>query len=104
MFAIISVNNNQIKVEEGKTYKMPLFEYDQKKNKVTFDNILLFSDEKKTIVGKPSIEKMSVEAEIIKKAKLDKVTATKFKAKKRYKRVFGHRQDYLEVKILKIVK
>lgn len=102
MFAIISINNNQIKVEEGKTYKMPLFDYDLKKKKIEFDEVMLISDGDKTKVGKPSIEKASVQAEVLGEKKEDKVTATKFKAKKRYKKVFGHRQDYLEVKILKI--
>jgi len=104
MFAVISVNNNQHKVEGGKTYKMSLFEHDKNKKKVVFDKVMLISDEKKTLVGKPYLEKVSVEAEVISENKTKKETATKFKAKKRYKRTFGHRQDYLEVKILKIKK
>ncbi len=104
MFAVISVNNNQHKVEEDKTYKMSLFEYDKEKKKVVFDKVMLVSDEKNTLVGKPFLEKVSVEAEVLGEKKTKKETATKFKAKKRYKRTFGHRQDYLEVKILKIKK
>jgi len=104
MFAVISVNNNQHKVEEGKTYKMSLFEYDLKQKKVVFDKVMLISDEKDSKIGKPFIEKASVEAEVLGAKKTAKETATKFKAKKRYQRTFGHRQDYLEVKIVKIKK
>ncbi len=104
MFAVVSVNNNQHKVEEGKTYNMPLFEYDQKKKKVIFDKVMLISDDKETKVGQPYLEKAEVEAEVLGAKKTKKETATKFKAKKRYKRTFGHRQDYLEVSIIKIKK
>jgi large subunit ribosomal protein L21 len=101
MFAVVSYKGNQYKVEPDKTYKFDLFDHVDEK-KIVFSEILLVDDGKNVKVGTPNVEGASVEAEIIEDMKDKKVTATKFKAKKHYKRNLGHRQDYTLVKILGI--
>lgn len=51
----------------------------------------LFSDGKKVEIGKPTLDKVVVEATIKKQFKGDKVIAFKYKAKKRYRRKIGSR-------------
>jgi len=44
-----------------------------------------------------------VEAEVIDHGKSDKVLVHKFKRRTKYRRTVGHRQDYSEIRINKIV-
>lgn len=101
MFAIISHKSKQYKVEVGKSYKLDLVE-EVKEKKIKFDEVLLIADEKSVKVGEPTIKGASVEAEILGDVKADKVNILKFHAKKHYKRVNGHRQNYTEIMISSI--
>ena len=101
MFAIISVNNNQIKVEPDKEYKLDLLE--QKEGAISFDQVLLVSDDKNSVtVGQPTIPNAKVEAEILGAMKEDKINVLKFHSKARYQRAFGSRAQKTLVKIKSI--
>lgn len=102
MFAIISHNGNQYQVSPDKVYSIDLIESDEKDKKIVFSDVLLFSDDKKVLVGEPTLRNVNVEAEILGTVRGEKLTATKFHAKKRYKRNLGHRQSYTSIKVLKI--
>jgi len=101
MFAIVSYKGKQYKVQEEKEYKIDLIEQSDDKN-IIFSDILLIDDGKDVKVGTPFIAGASVNGEIIKDIKDDKVTGIKFHAKKHYKRNLGHRQQYTIVAIKKI--
>jgi len=100
-FAIIKTGGKQYKVSEGESIKVEKLK-GKKSDKVEFDQVLLTSKDKSVKLGKPFLKSAKVTATIEKQAKAKKVTGVKFKAKKRYKRTFGHRQRYTEVKINKI--
>lgn len=119
MFAIISHKGNQYKFEPDKSYKIDLIKQEKAptislradvevptesvgKEKITFSEVLVISDEKKNIIGSPLIPNASVEAEIVGNAVDKKIGVFKFHSKKRYQRNHGHREDYTLVKILKI--
>jgi len=97
MFAVISHNGKQYKVEKGKSYNFDLI--DSEKKAITFAEVLLVSDNDKVSVGTPHIEGAVVTGEITDRIKDDKVLVFKFHAKKHYKRTQGHRQQYSVVKI-----
>ena len=63
---------------------------------------LLIVDGDKISVGKPTVEKAVVKAEIVEELKADKVTSIRYKAKKRVKKVHGHRQIQTKIKITSI--
>ncbi len=64
---------------------------------------LLVIDGETVKVGKPSVEGASVALEIIEPQILaDKVVAIRYKAKKRVKKVRGHRQKLTRIKVAKI--
>lgn len=69
--------------------------------KYEFD-VLLLIDGDKTTVGTPLVDGVKVYAEVLGEVKGDKLKILKFKAKKRIKRLTGHRQHYTQVKISKI--
>jgi len=102
MFAIIDFNNIQYKVEAGKEYDLPLFEYDEKKLTIIFDKVLLVSNEKDVLVGTPNVAGAKVSATIVGPTRGEKVRVFKFRAKKRYKRTGGQVQDLIKIKIDKI--
>ena len=79
-FAIIKTGGKQYKVREGDILKV---------EKVS-DKKLLFKD---------LLSNKKVTATVISEGKSSKVRILKFKAKKRYKRVRGHRQSYSQIKI-----
>lgn len=100
-FAILKTGGKQYKVSEGEKIKVEKLK-GKKGDKVEFDQVLLTSKNKSVALGKPTLKSKKVTGTIEKQAQAKKVTGTKFKAKKRYKRNFGHRQKYTEVKINKI--
>jgi large subunit ribosomal protein L21 len=64
---------------------------------------LMVIDGDKTTVGRPLVEGVKVTADITEQiVKAEKVTAIRFKAKKRVKKVRGHRQKHSRIRITKI--
>ncbi|MCK4371803.1 MAG: 50S ribosomal protein L21, partial [candidate division Zixibacteria bacterium] len=63
----------------------------------------LISDGDNSQVGQPFVENAKIEAEVVGRGKADKVIVYKYKRRTKYRRTAGHRQDYSEIKINKIV-
>ena len=101
MFAIVDIAGFQEKVEKGMKLKVPLHAADVGKS-LTFGNVLLVSDGADVKIGTPLLGGASIEAKVLKHGQGDKIRIQKFKRRKRYRRVKGHRQDYTEVEVVKI--
>lgn len=98
--AVINTGGKQYLVAEGETIAVELLNTDAKK--VDFDALLVI-DGDKTQVGTPLVKGVKVSAEIVNSdVKADKVTAIRYKAKKRVHKVRGHRQHHTEIKVTKI--
>ncbi len=98
--AVINTGGKQYLVSEGETLAVELLKTDAKT--VDFDALLVI-DGDKVQVGAPVVKGAKVSAEIVNADKLaDKVTAIRYKAKKRVRKVRGHRQHQTEIKITKI--
>ena len=69
--------------------------------KLEFEPLMVI-DGDKVSVGAPIVKGAKVTAEVIGEVKGDKLKIMRFKAKKRVKRLTGHRQHYTQVKISKI--
>lgn len=100
--AVIKTGGKQYCVKIGDVLKVEKLPLPGKEGEVVFDEVLLIDDGKKIIVGKPLIEGASVKAEFIEEGKSKKITAMKYKNKTRYRKFFGHRQNYTKVKVQKI--
>ena len=101
MYAIISDRNNQAKVSVGDEVACDLM-HATPGSEVTFDNILLISNEGDVKIGKPHIKGASVKAEVIGEAKGKKLVIFRFKRRKGIRRKTGHRQHYTKVRITEI--
>lgn len=61
---------------------------------------LLFYDGKNTSIGTPELASPKVTATVVEdQVKGDKIKVLKYKPKKRYRKLTGHRQKYTRVKI-----
>ena len=101
MLAVIKTGGKQYKVKVGD--KIRVEKLDEEENAaIIFDEVLFLETEKGVEVGTPFIKNAKVEGKIIKTFKDKKVVGIKYKAKKRYKVKFGHRQTLTEVEIMKI--
>lgn len=98
--AVIAVSGNQYVVEEGQTIEVDHI----KDAKKTIDlKPLLLIDDTKTVVGTPEVSTSTVTAEVVDAlVQADKVTSIRYKAKKRVKKIHGHRQHQTRLKIKKI--
>lgn len=98
--AVILTGGKQYVVAEGDTLAVELL-HDAGKT-VSFEPLLVI-DGDKTTVGTPTVAKASVTAEVVEAdSQADKVTAIRYKAKKRVHKVRGHRQRQTVIKISKI--
>lgn len=97
--AVIVSGGHQYLVSENEKLKIDLVG-DEKK--LTFEPIMVIDGEK-VQVGQPSVKGAVVEATVLEASvKDDKVTAIRYKAKKRVNKVRGHRQQHSIVQITKI--
>ena len=98
--AVIATGGKQYLVTEGETLEVELLHTDGKT--VDFEALLVINgDDVK--VGVPIVAKAKVSAEVVEEdIKADKVTAIRYKAKKRVHKVHGHRQHHTAIKITKI--
>jgi len=101
-FAIIQTGGKQYKVTEGQTLSIEHIPGKKAGDSLVFDKVLLVDDGKETTVGKPHLDKKTVEATIATAGRAKKVVVIKYKAKSRYFKKRGHRQPFLTVKIGKI--
>ena len=69
--------------------------------KIDFEPLLVIDGDKVT-VGQPTVAGVKVKADVLEEVKGDKLKILKFKAKKRVKKLTGHRQHYSRIKITSI--
>ena len=102
MYAIIESCGKQYKVAEGDIVFFEKLDTEVGK-KVTFDKVVLVSDDKKVEVGSPYVKSVKVEGKVVEHGKGKKIIVYKYKAKKNYRRTQGHRQPFTKVEITKIL-
>ncbi len=100
MVAVIQTGGKQYRVSEGDTI------YVEKLNATTDDvvkfDVLMVTDGENVKVGAPLLNDAVVEGCVKGSGKKAKVMVFKFKAKKNYRRLTGHRQPFTKVEITKI--
>ena len=101
MYAIIESCGRQYKVAEGDVVFFEKLDVEEGK-KVTFDKVVLVSEDKKVEVGAPYVKGVKVEGKVVANGKGKKILVYKYKAKKNYRRTQGHRKPYTKVEITKI--
>ena len=101
MYALIEACGKQYKVEEKDVVFFEKLDAEEGK-KVTFDKVILVSDNGKVQVGNPYVKGVKVEGKVVAHGKGKKIIVFKMKAKKNERKKQGHRQPYTKVEITSI--
>ena len=101
MFAIIETGGKQYLVKKGEKLQVEKLAGEAGQT-VKFEKVLFTSDGKDFKLGKPYISGAVVEAKVLKQGKGKKVHVLKYKAKSKYRRKIGHRQQFTEIQIEKV--
>ena len=102
MQAYFQLSGAQFRAEEGDIIRVPLQKHEVGTS-FDIDQVLLLKDKDTTTVGTPTVEGAKIEAELLANGLDDKVRVFKFKRRTKYRKTRGHRQNYSEIKIRKIV-
>ena len=98
MYAVIESCGKQYKVAQGDVVFFEKLDAEEGK-KITFDKVILISEDGKVQVGNPYVKGVKVEGKVVSHGKAKKIIVFKMKAKKNYRRKQGHRQPYTKVEI-----
>ena len=100
MYAIVDINGQQFKAEEGKKLFVHHIKDAEEGKTVEFDKVLLVDKDGAVTVGAPTVEGAKVVVEVVNPlVKGDKVIVFKMKRRKGYRRTHGHRQSLTRVQI-----
>ena len=104
MYAIVEINGQQFKVEEGKKIFVNHIREAEEGQTVEFDKVLLVDNEGAITVGTPTVEGAKVVCEVINPlVKGAKGIVFKMKRRKDYRKKNGHRQQYTQVEIKSVI-
>jgi large subunit ribosomal protein L21 len=98
MFAIIEIGGKQYRVRENDRIYVPRQDAEPEA-KLTFDRVLLVSNDDAVQVGTPVVDGASVDATVLAQVKADKVLIFRKKRRKRFRVKRGHRQPYTQIRI-----
>ena len=99
-FAVIQTGGKQYKVKASDILKIERLK--EAKDKIEFNDVLAYGDDKTLEVGSPFIKGAKVEAKLIKNAKNRTVLIFKKRRRQNSRRKNGHRQEYSMIRIKKI--
>jgi large subunit ribosomal protein L21 len=97
MYAIVATGGKQVKVAVGDVVTVEKLDAEAGDN-VTFDVIFL-ADEDQAIADPTALASAKVTGEVVEHFKGEKAIIFKFKKRKGYKRLKGHRQNLTKVRI-----
>ena len=104
MYAIVEINGQQFKVEEGKKLFVKHIQNAESGQAVEFEKVLLVDNDGQVTVGAPVVEGAKVVCEVIDPlVKGDKVLVFHKKRRKGYRKLNGYRHQYTQVTIKNVI-
>ena len=102
VYAVIETGGKQYRVQEGDVVFVEKLDVAEGET-VSFDKVLVLSNEGNLNAGKPYVEGAKVEGTVLEQGKAKKIIVFKYKAKKNERKKRGHRQPFTKVKVEKIL-
>lgn len=102
-YAVIRTGGKQYKVTEGEILSVERLDV-KPNDSITFSDVLMVASDGDVKFGQPLIDGMIVTAKVLEHTRGEKIRVAKYKAKVRYRRVTGHRQELSKVQIESIGK
>ncbi len=104
MYAIVEINGQQFKVEEGKKLFVHHIKDAEQGKTVEYDKVLLIDNDGTVTVGAPTVEGAKVVVEVVNPlVKGDKILVFKMKRRKDERRHIGHRSHFTEVEVKQVI-
>lgn len=104
MYAIVEINGQQFKVEEGKKLFVNHIQGAENGATVEFENVLLLDNDGDVKVGTPTIEGAKVVCEVLSPlVKGDKVLVFHKKRRKGHRKLNGYRHQFTELSIKNVI-
>ena len=100
-YAIFQTGGKQYRVKQGDTIRVESIPGDEG-DAIEFDEVLMLSQDGNVSVGAPTVEGARVTTEVVGKGRGKKIIVFKYKAKTRYRRKNGHRQNYTDLRVIGI--
>ncbi len=101
MYAVFRTGGKQYRASKGDRLKIERLHAEEGES-VEFSEVLLVGEGSSVKVGSPLVPGSKVEAKVVAQGRGSKIMIVKFKRRKNYKRVKGHRQHFTEVEIVSI--
>lgn len=101
MYAVLETGSKQYRVSAGDTLEVERLPAEAG-TPVTFDRVLLVSNDGQVSVGAPTVANASVVADVVEHIRGEKKLTFKMKRRKGYHKSIGHRQELTVVKIKEI--
>lgn len=101
MYAIVATGGKQYKVAPGDVLEVEKLDAEVGQS-VSFD-VIFIADGDKVVVESDALASAKVTAEVVEHFKGEKAIVFKFKKRKGYKRLKGHRQELTRVRVTDVV-
>lgn len=101
MYAVIRTGGKQYKVQENQILKVEKLAGTEG-SEIEFNDVLLYSDGETITMGSPVVENAVVRAHVVEQGRSRKQLVFKYKRRKGYRKMQGHRQQYTQIKIASI--
>ncbi|MFZ4793801.1 MAG: 50S ribosomal protein L21 [Blastocatellia bacterium] len=98
-YAIIRSGGKQFRVSPGEIVRVPSISGKNEGDSVHFTDVLVAGGDSGLRIGAPTIDGAVVTGTIVKNGRGPKILVFKFKRRKGFKKMKGHRQDFTAVKI-----
>ena len=98
MYALFEYKGKQYKAEKDALIQVDKIDAEDGA-KIDIDSVLLVSDGDKISVGTPFVKGAKVSAVVENSFRDKKVLVYKYKSKKDYHRLIGHRQEYTNIRV-----
>ena len=98
MYAVVRSGGKQYRVSPGGSLRVERLQ-GEVGSKVTLGDVLLIGSDEAVRIGAPTLAGASVVGTIVAQDRAAKVMTFKQKRRKGYRRKYGHRQDYTEIRV-----
>ena len=102
MYAIMETGGKQFKVQQGDVLTVEKLDAEVGET-VEVSKVLALGQDSGFTVGQPYVEGAKVVLKVTEQGKGDKILVFKYKPKKKYRRLRGHRQPYSKVVVDQIL-
>ena len=98
MYAVVRTGGKQLRVTPGDRVRVEKLAGDVGSS-ISLEDVLLVSGDEGVKIGQPRVDGASIKGTITAQARHPKIRVFKMKRRKDYRRTYGHRQNFSEIKI-----